>query len=421
VIAGLRIIVLGKQGSGKGTQSQQLAQRLTVPHISTGDMLRAAVRSDSTAAREVKAVMDAGELISDQLVFDLVAERLAAPDARHRGFVLDGFPRSISQAKQLFSLLGDNGVDAAVTIEVPTAEVVRRLSARRVCLTCGRNYQVAQTPQLNEWTCGSCGGQVVRRDDDTEPAIRKRLDVYEKTTRPLLQWFTDEHSLVVVNGLGNPDQVLDALLRSLRPELASDRNAALESVSASADIGREHQPDNGHTLAIDVVIEIPRGSRNKYEYDHERHALRLDRRLFSATVYPADYGFFPNTLAEDGEPLDAMVLLEEPTFPGCWITARPVGVFWTEDEQGPDAKILCVPLSDPRWSTVLDLADIPDFLLSEVRHFFEIYKDLEPGKSSSTTGFEGRDAALGEIAAAQARYQSGRPADSSAAPEQPRV
>jgi len=136
--------------------------------------------------------------------------------------------------------------------------------------------------------------------------------------------------------------------------------------------------------------------------------LRLDRRLFSATVYPADYGFIPDTLGEDGDPLDAMVILEEPTFPGCWITARPVGVFWMEDQQGPDAKILCVPLSDPRWWPVLDLADIPDFLLNEVRHFFEIYKELEPGKTSSTTGFEDREAALGEIAAAKARYQSGR-------------
>jgi adenylate kinase len=406
VIPGLRIIVLGKQGSGKGTQSQQLAQRLTVPHISTGDMLRSAARSDSPAAREVKAVMDAGELISDQLVFELVTERLAAADARHRGFVLDGFPRSIDQAKQLFSLLGDDGVDAAVTIDVPTSEVVRRLSARRVCLTCGRNYQVTKTPELDEWTCGACGGRVVRRDDDTEPAIRKRLAVYDEITRPLLQWLTEEQRLVVVNGVGHPDEVLNTLLLALRPELATDPRGFTDSVSPSAGTLIEREPDPDDVIAVEVLVEIPRGSRNKYEYDHERNALRLDRRLFSATVYPADYGFIPDTLGEDGDPLDAMVLLEEPTFPGCWITARPVGVFWMEDEQGPDAKILCVPLSDPRWRTVLDLRDVPEFLLNEVRHFFEIYKELEPDKSSSTTGFEGREAALGEIAAAKARYQS---------------
>ena len=98
---------------------------------------------------------------------------------------------------------------------------------------------------------------------------------------------------------------------------------------------------------IEVVVEIPRGSRNKYEFDHQRRVMRLDRRLFTATVYPADYGFLEGTLAEDGDPLDALVLLAEPTFPGCHVLARPVGVFWMEDEKGPDAKILCVPVHDP--------------------------------------------------------------------------
>ena len=102
---------------------------------------------------------------------------------------------------------------------------------------------------------------------------------------------------------------------------------------------------------LDVVIEIPRGSRNKYEYDHDAHVIRLDRRLFSATVYPADYGFVPDTLALDGDPLDVLVLLEDPTFPGCWVEVRAVGVFWMEDEKGPDAKILCVPSHDPElWA-----------------------------------------------------------------------
>ncbi len=102
-------------------------------------------------------------------------------------------------------------------------------------------------------------------------------------------------------------------------------------------------------MPFDVVIEIPRGSRNKYEYDHERHVIRLDRRLFSATVYPSDYGFVPDTLAGDGDPLDVLVLLDDPTFPGCWIEVRAVGVFWMEDEKGPDAKILCVPSHDPNY------------------------------------------------------------------------
>jgi inorganic pyrophosphatase len=156
---------------------------------------------------------------------------------------------------------------------------------------------------------------------------------------------------------------------------------------------------------IDVVVEIPRGSRNKYEYDHEQHVLRLDRRLFSATVYPADYGFIPDTLGEDGDPLDALVLLEEPTFPGCWITARPVGVFWMTDDKGPDAKIVCVPAQDPRWGDVNDIEDVPELLRAEIEHFFEVYKMLEPGKHTNTRGYEGTDAAWTEIEEALARYR----------------
>jgi inorganic pyrophosphatase len=154
---------------------------------------------------------------------------------------------------------------------------------------------------------------------------------------------------------------------------------------------------------IEVMIEIPKGSRNKYEFDHERHVMRLDRRLFSATVYPADYGFVPGTLAEDGDPLDALVLLEDPTFPGCLVTARPVGVFWMEDEKGPDAKIICVPEYGPAWTQVNDLDGLPRHLLDEIEHFFDMYKMLEPDKSSSTAGYQGRAAAWEEIAAARAR------------------
>jgi inorganic pyrophosphatase len=157
---------------------------------------------------------------------------------------------------------------------------------------------------------------------------------------------------------------------------------------------------------VEVVIEIPRGSRNKYEFDHEQHVMRLDRRLFTATVYPADYGFLPGTLGEDGDPLDVLVLLAEPTFPGCHVMARPVGVFWMEDEKGPDAKIISVLDGDPDYQHVHQLDDLPRHLLDEIEHFFNIYKDLEPGKSSSTAGFEGVGAALREIAEARARAES---------------
>jgi inorganic pyrophosphatase len=155
---------------------------------------------------------------------------------------------------------------------------------------------------------------------------------------------------------------------------------------------------------IDVVVEIPRGSRNKYEMDHHTGVIRLDRRLFSATVYPADYGFIPDTLGEDGDPLDALVLLEDPTFPGCWVTARPVGVFWMEDEKGPDAKIICVPPDEPRWHGIDELDQLPLHLLKEIEHFFDVYKMLEEDKSSATRGYEGRSVAWEEIRRAQERY-----------------
>jgi len=155
---------------------------------------------------------------------------------------------------------------------------------------------------------------------------------------------------------------------------------------------------------IDVVIEIPRGSRNKYEVDHETGRIYLDRRLFSATTYPTEYGFIPDTLSEDGDPLDVLVLTEDPTFPGCWINVRPVGVMWMTDDAGRDAKILCVHHREPRWRDTADIGDVPPETLAEIKHFFTIYKDLEPGKFSDVGDFEGRDAAWTEIEASLARY-----------------
>ena len=153
-----------------------------------------------------------------------------------------------------------------------------------------------------------------------------------------------------------------------------------------------------------MVVEIPKGSRNKYEADHDTGEIWLDRMLFTATQYPADYGYLPNTLADDGDPLDAMVLLEERTFPGCHILARPVAVFWMRDEKGADAKLLCVPATDPRWASVHDIADLPPHLLDEIGHFFEVYKALEPGKGTETRGWEGREAAEEAVADARAAY-----------------
>jgi inorganic pyrophosphatase len=159
------------------------------------------------------------------------------------------------------------------------------------------------------------------------------------------------------------------------------------------------------TETVDMFIEIPAGSRNKYEWDHKIRRFRLDRMLFSAVHYPGDYGFVPGTFSGDGDPLDGLVLLGEPTFPGCIITARVVGVFWMADEKGPDAKLISVPDADPRWFNVKDLVDIPRHLLDEVSHFFSIYKNLE-GKSVQIEGFGDRAAACQQLNADRERYRT---------------
>lgn len=158
-------------------------------------------------------------------------------------------------------------------------------------------------------------------------------------------------------------------------------------------------------MDFDMVVEIPQGSQNKYEMDHARGRIRLDRTLFTATQYPADYGYIPNTLAEDEEPLDAMVPLDQPSYPGSAVHVRPIAVFWMRDERGPDAKVLCMPAGDPRVDHIQDLGDVPEFQLNEITHFFDIYKRLEPLKSSEVRGWQDRAAAEATIRDAQRRAE----------------
>ncbi len=148
-----------------------------------------------------------------------------------------------------------------------------------------------------------------------------------------------------------------------------------------------------HDGEIVATIEIPKGSRNKYEIDHDTGAVFLDRYLFTSTQYPADYGFIAHTLSDDGDPLDAFVLLEESVFPGCHIHARVVGVIEMKDEAGTDEKLLCVPSSDPRWEVVQDLEDVPQHTLDEIAHFLEVYKALEPGKHTEIGGWHNSEKA----------------------------
>ena len=162
----------------------------------------------------------------------------------------------------------------------------------------------------------------------------------------------------------------------------------------------------GSSVEFDVTIEIPKGQRNKYEVDHETGRIRLDRMLFTSTRYPADYGFIEDTLGQDGDPLDALVLLDEPTFPGCMVRCRAIGMFRMTDEAGGDDKVLCVPAGDPRMKHIQDLTDVSDFDRLEIQHFFEVYKDLEPGKSVEGATWAGRAEAEAEVYASFERLKT---------------
>jgi len=158
---------------------------------------------------------------------------------------------------------------------------------------------------------------------------------------------------------------------------------------------------------VDVVVEIPKGSRNKYEWDPQRDRIRLDRCLFTATGYPGDYGFVPDTLAEDGDPIDVLLILDEPTFPGCVVKARIIAVFWMRDEAGRDAKLLGVPADDPRWAHLRELEDVPMHRIAEIWHFFDIYKRLEPNKTTETGRWDRSKEAVAALEEARRRFAAG--------------
>jgi adenylate kinase len=206
VIPGVRLVVLGKQGAGKGTQCVRLSHHYVVPHVSTGDMLRSEVKSRSPLGQRASSLMEAGELIPDELVMEMVGSRLSERDTTGRGFVLDGCPRTTGQAESLEKILDPFDLDLVINLQVPTNQVMKRLASRRVCVDCGANYSTAAPPLAN-WTCDVCGGEVVQREDDTEEAIERRLKLYEEETEPLLDWYRQRNLLVQINGTGSPDAV----------------------------------------------------------------------------------------------------------------------------------------------------------------------------------------------------------------------
>lgn len=207
----LRLVIFGRQGAGKGTQSARLSARYGTPHISTGDMLRAAVANATPLGIEAKAVMDAGGLVSDEIILGVVEERLAEPDVQSHGFLLDGFPRTVVQAEGLARFAT---VDVAIDLVVPEEVVLERMSSRRVCSSCARVYSLTEPP-ASGWNCDSCGSDVVLRTDDRPEAIAKRLQAYSTETQPTIDWYGAAGLLVAVDGLGTPDEVTGRLLAAI--------------------------------------------------------------------------------------------------------------------------------------------------------------------------------------------------------------
>ena len=214
----MRIILLGAPGSGKGTQAQRLSASRGVPQVSTGDLLRGAVKAGTELGLKAKAAMDAGELVSDDIVLGMIRERLAEPDAAP-GFILDGFPRNIAQAESLDGVLEeiDAPLDAVVLLDVDFDVLLKRITGRRTCGQCGKVYNVYFLPPATEGVCDACGGELVQRADDNEKTVSNRLQVYESQTAPLVSFYEDRGKLKVVPATGEIDDVLAQLEETLSP------------------------------------------------------------------------------------------------------------------------------------------------------------------------------------------------------------
>ncbi len=212
----MNLILLGPPGAGKGTQAQRMVERYEIPQISTGDILRAAVKQGSPLGKQAKSFMDRGELVPDEVVIGMIDERLRDSDC-HRGFILDGFPRTIPQAEALQSILTKigKGINHVINIEVEAEELVRRLTGRRTCKNCGGMFHVLFHPPRVEGACDRCGGPLYQREDDREETIRTRLREYERQTAPLIQYYQKKKLLRSIQGAGGQNQIFEQILRVL--------------------------------------------------------------------------------------------------------------------------------------------------------------------------------------------------------------
>ena len=212
----MKIIMLGAPGAGKGTQAKKIAARYGIPHISTGDIFRANIKEGTELGSKAKGYMDQGLLVPDELVIDLVADRLTWEDAK-KGYVLDGFPRSIPQAEALTKALAgrDEKIDFAVDIEIPDQNIIERMGGRRACTGCGATYHIVNIPPKKEGICDVCGQELILRDDDKPETVKKRLDVYHEQTQPLIDYYKEEGVLKEVDGTLGMDEVFDEIVKIL--------------------------------------------------------------------------------------------------------------------------------------------------------------------------------------------------------------
>lgn len=212
----MKIIMLGAPGAGKGTQAKKIADKYQIPHISTGDIFRANIKNGTELGKKAKTYMDQGLLVPDELVVDLVVDRLAQEDCA-KGCVLDGFPRTIPQAESLDAALAAKGeaIDYAIDVDVPDENIINRMSGRRACVACGATYHIVHIPTKVEGVCDRCGEKLILRDDDKPETVKKRLDVYHAQTQPLIDYYTEKNILKSVDGTQNMEAVFQAIVEIL--------------------------------------------------------------------------------------------------------------------------------------------------------------------------------------------------------------
>lgn len=213
----MRLLIMGRPGAGKGTQAVNIREFYEIPHISTGDMFREAIKEGTKLGLLAKSYMDQGGLVPDEVTIGIVKERLLKDDAK-KGFLLDGFPRTISQAEALDEFLNEQGIklDAVLNVDVPAEKLIRRMVGRRVCKTCGATYHVEFNPPKKDGICDNCGATLIQRADDTEATAKNRLEVYDRNTAPLLNYYEKQNILKVVNGDKPLDEVFESIKESLK-------------------------------------------------------------------------------------------------------------------------------------------------------------------------------------------------------------